>query len=276
MGPAREYLQERPIPSIHTVVVSIVWGMTRPVIGICTALERARWGMWDQEAVLLSRSYVEAVQHAGALALMLPPDVRLLEEPGEALDLLDGLMLAGGADIDPASYGERAHPETVDTAPERDRFEIALVRAAIERDLPVLGICRGMQLINVAYGGTLLQHLPERFGHHEHLRVAGTFDDADHDVDLIEGTLAVRATGEPHHATKSHHHQGVDRLGEGLQISGSSSMDGLPEAIEMPDRRFVLGVQWHPEADETSRVVVALVAEATRHMRERVPEGTAA
>ncbi len=246
--------------------------MTRPVIGICTALERARWGMWDQQAVLLSRSYVEAVQHAGALVVMLPPDELLLEDPGEALDLLDGLVLAGGADIDPSSYGQQAHPETLDTVPERDSFEIALVRAAIERDLPVLGICRGMQLINVAYGGTLMQHLPERFGHHEHLRVAGTFDGADHDVDLIEGTLAARAAGETHHATKSHHHQGVDRLGEGLQISGSSSMDGLPEAIEIDDRRFVLGVQWHPEADQASLVVVALVQEARKHMRERMAQ----
>ncbi len=254
----------------------MVWGMTRPVIGICTALERARWGLWDQDAVLLARSYVEAVQRAGGLVLMVPPDARLLEDPDEVLDLLDGLVLAGGADIDPASYGARAHPETVDTVPERDRFEIALVRAAIERDLPVLGICRGIQLINVAYGGTLLQHLPERFGHHEHLRVAGTFDGADHDVDLVEGSLAARAAGETHHATKSHHHQGVDRLGEGLLISGRSAMDGLPEAIEMPDLRFVLGVQWHPEADDTSHVVGALVAEAEKHMRERVAEGTAA
>jgi putative glutamine amidotransferase len=230
--------------------------------------------MWDQQAVLLSRSYVEAVQNAGGLALMLPPDEELLEDPSEALDLIDGLMLAGGADIDPAIYGEQAHPETVDTVPERDRFEIALVRAAVERDLPVLGICRGMQLINVAYGGTLLQHLPERFGHHEHLRVAGTFDGADHDVDLVDGSLAARAAGETHHATKSHHHQGVDRLGEGLLLSGSSSMDGLPEAIEIPGRRFVLGVQWHPEADEESRVVGALVSEAETHMLERAGEST--
>jgi putative glutamine amidotransferase len=232
--------------------------------------------MWDQEAVLLSRSYVQAAQDAGALVLMLPPDRLLLEDPGEALELLDGLVLAGGADIDPGSYGEEAHPETLDTVPERDRFEMALVRAAIERDLPVLGICRGMQLINVAYGGTLIQHLPERFGHHEHLRVAGTFDGADHDVELEEGSLAARAAGETSHATKSHHHQGIDRLGEGLRISGCSAMDGLPEAIEMPGKRFVLGVQWHPEADETSRVVGALVAEAEAHMRARAEAGAAA
>ncbi len=259
-----------PIPSIHTSVRLSCADVTRPVVGICTALERARWGLWDQDAVLLARSYVEAVQRAGGLVLMVPPDARLLEDPDEVLDLLDGLVLAGGSDIDPASYGAQAHPETVDTVPERDRFEIALVRAAVERDLPVLGICRGMQLINVAYGGTLLQHLPERFGHHEHLRVAGTFDGADHDVDLVEGSLAARAAGETHHATKSHHHQGVDQLGEGLLISGCSAMDGLPEAIEMPDLRFVLGVQWHPEADDTSHVVIALVAEAEKHMRERV------
>ena len=232
--------------------------------------------MWEQEAVLLARSYVEAVQNGGGLAVMLPPDDLLLDDPGDALDLLDGLMLAGGADIDPAVYGEDAHPETVDTVLERDRFEMALVRAAVERDLPVLGICRGMQLINVAYGGTLLQHLPERFGHHEHLKVVGTVDGADHDVDLVDGSLAAAAAGESHHATKSHHHQGVDRLGDGLQVTGSSSMDGLPEAIEMPGRRFVLGVQWHPEADEASRVVAALVTAAEQHMVERIGESTVA
>ncbi len=240
--------------------------MSRPVIGMCTALEQARWSVWEQPAMLLARNYVDAVQRAGALVLMLPPDPHLLEDPGQALGLIDGLVLTGGADIDPAFYGQQPHAETVDTVPERDAFEIALTRAAIERDKPVLGICRGMQLINVARGGTLLQHLPEHYGHGEHRRAIGSFDGADHDVRLIEGTLAARAAGETEHATKSHHHQGIDRLGEGLLISGRSALDDLPEAIEWEDgpshRRFVLGVQWHPEADLASSVIGALVEAA--------------
>jgi len=189
-------------------------------------------------------------------------DPHVTEDPDELLELLDGLVLAGGADIDPGSYGQSAHAETVDTVPERDAFEIALTRAAIERNLPVLGICRGMQLINVACGGTLTQHLPELYGHGEHRRVIGSFDGSDHDVTLREGSLAANAAGELRHATKSHHHQGVDRLGEGLVVSGVSALDQLPEAIELPERRFVLGVQWHPEADTASRVIGAFVAAA--------------
>jgi putative glutamine amidotransferase len=244
----------------------MVWGMTRPVIGICSALERAKWSVWDQCAALLPFNYVQAVQRAGGLVAMLPPDPLLTEDPGQALDLIDGLILAGGADIDPGAYGQRRHPETVATVPERDAFEIALTRAAIERDMPLLGICRGMQLINVACGGTLLQHLPERYGHHEHRRVVGSFDGADHDVLLSEGSLAAKAAGELAHATKSHHHQGVERLGEGLRVSGVSTLDELAEAIEWDGgpsgRRFVLGVQWHPEADVASSVVAALVEAA--------------
>jgi putative glutamine amidotransferase len=243
--------------------------MKRPTIGICTALERARWSVWDQRAALLASNYVEAVQRAGGLALMLAPDPHLVEHPGEALELLDGLMLAGGADIDPAAYGRPAHAETVDTVPERDIFEIALVRAAIERDLPVLGICRGMQLINVARGGTLEQHLPDRFGHGEHRRAIGSFDGADHDVSLVAGTLAARVVGAARHPTKSHHHQGVDELGEGLHVSGVSTLDELPEAIELPEKSFVLGVQWHPEADASSPVVGGLVAAASAYARAR-------
>lgn len=242
--------------------------MRRPKIGICTALERAQWSVWDQQAVLLPRSYVDAVQRAGGMAVLLPPDAHLTADPGEALELIDGLLLAGGADIDPASYGEESHAETSGTVPERDAFEIALVREAIAGGMPVLGICRGMQLINVAHGGTLFQHLPEYMGHHEHCRVPGSFEDADHEVRLNEGSLAALAAGETEHATKSHHHQGVDRVGDGLVVSGYSTMDDLPEAIELAGSAngrpspWLLGVQWHPEADESSTVVKALVQAA--------------
>jgi putative glutamine amidotransferase len=249
--------------------------MDRPVIGLCTALERARWSVWDQQAFLLPRSYVDAVQRAGGLALMLPPDERALDDPDPLLDLVDGLILAGGADVDPDTYAAERHPETAGTVPERDTFEIALARRALERDLPLLGICRGMQLMNVARGGTLLQHLPESHGHHDHRRNPGSFDGADHDVRLQDGSLAARAAGETTHGTKSHHHQGLDRLGEGLEVTGWSTLDELPEAIEVPGSRFALGVQWHPEADETSRLVEALVAEAAAARAERSAESPA-
>src|SRR5688572_31424606 len=208
--------------------------MRRPVIGICTALERARWTVWDNEAFLLSRAYVDAIQDAGGLVYMIPPDARTAEEPDAALDGLDGLILAGGADVDPIAYGAPRHPRTVGTTPERDAAEIPLARRAVERDLPLLGICRGMQLLNVALGGTLIQHLPDDLGHGDHRRHLGSFDDADHDVRLAPGSLAARACGELVHATKSHHHQGVDRLGEGLVASGWSVLDELVEAAEAP------------------------------------------
>ena len=230
-----------------------------PVIGLCAALEQARWGFWDQHAFLTPRSYLDAVQAAGGVGVLLPADPRAAEEPGRWLDLVDGLLLCGGADIDPGAYGEERHPETKHTVPERDAFEIALARAAIERDVPLLGICRGMQLLNVALGGTLIQHLPDDVGHTDHRRSPGSFEDADHDVTLTDGSLAARAAGESCHGTKSHHHQGVARLGEGLDITGRGVRDGLPEAIEIPGARFVLGVQWHPEADPQSGVVAAFV-----------------
>jgi putative glutamine amidotransferase len=236
-----------------------------PIIGLCTALERARWSVWDTEAVLLPRSYVDAVQRAGGIALLLPPDPAAVADPDRLLDLIDGLLLAGGADMDPATYGAEAHPETVGTVPERDAFELALAARAMERDLPFLGICRGMQVMNVARGGTLNQHLPDDYGHEDHRRALGTFDNADHDVRLAKGSLAARVAHEEVHGTKSHHHQGVERIGDGLEVTGWATLDELPEAIEVPGNRFALGVQWHPEADETSPLIAGLVEEARRH-----------
>lgn len=239
--------------------------MSRPRIGICAGIEQARWGLWDSETLLLPRSYATAVQRAGGVAILLAPDPVTTEDPDEVLDFLDGLILGGGVDVDPGSYGAERHPETVRTVPERDAFEMALARRALERDVPLLGICRGMQVMNVACGGTLIQHLPDDFGHEDHRRSPGSFDNSDHDVRLEAGSLAALAAGETLHGTKSHHHQGVRRLGDGLRPTGWATVDELPEAIEAPDRRFALGVQWHPEADPGSRVVAALVDAARRH-----------
>ena len=236
--------------------------MRAPRIGICTAVETARWTVWEREAFLLSRAYVDALHAAGAIAYMLPPGPPARERPEAVLDGLDALVLAGGADVDPASYGAAPHPATGGTRPDRDAAELALARAALARDLPLLGICRGMQLVNVALGGTLIQHLPDDVGHGDHRRALGSFDGADHDVRLAPGSLAAHACGELVHATKSHHHQGVDRLGEGLVASGWSVLDDLVEAIEVPAARWALGVQWHPEVDASSGVVAALVAAA--------------
>jgi putative glutamine amidotransferase len=232
--------------------------MAAPAIGICAAIERVSWGVWDgYEVTLAPRTYVTAVQRAGGLALVLPPGDAPAADPDLLLDRVDGLILAGGADIDPAGYGAETHTETRGTWPERDRFELALARRALQRDMPVLGICRGMQLLNVALGGTLDQHLPESAGAEVHRTAAGTF--GEHRVRLAPDSLACAAAGVEGFVVWSHHHQGVDRVGEGLRVSGWSVEDDLIEAIELPGKRFALGVIWHPEEDEESGVIAALV-----------------
>jgi putative glutamine amidotransferase len=232
----------------------------RPVIGLCAAEERASWGAWEDVLVMLPRSYARAVQLAGGLAILLPPDPVVAQDPDEVLDLLDGLVLAGGSDVDPALYGAEADPQTAGTCPPRDAFEAALARRALERDLPVLGICRGLQLLNVATGGTLVQHLPDRLGHEEHRPTPGLF--VEHEVRVEAGSLAARATGHQCAEVMSHHHQGPDRIGDGLVATGWAPSDGSVEALEAPGRRFALGVLWHPEQDERSRVVSARVEAA--------------
>jgi putative glutamine amidotransferase len=236
--------------------------VSRPVIGVCAVREPARWAFWDQDAHLVADSYVAPLQRAGGLAVLLAVDTRA---PLELLDRVDALLLIGGADLDPSVYGAVREPATESTYPERDRFEIALLRDAVSRGLPVLGICRGMQILNVAFGGTLEQDLVAPDGSHPHRRVRGTFEGNDHTVTLTAGSLAARSVGEESHVAHCHHHQAVRSLGGGLEVSGRAE-DGVIEAIEADDGAWVLGVQWHPEADDRSRLFGALCDAAAQRM----------
>ena len=243
---------------------------TRPTIGITCSVGDIRSGDWDEHAAFSPFAYIRAVQQAGARAILLVADDADAADPRELLRTVDGVILSGGgSDVAPHRYGEEAHPATADEEPHRDGFEIALARAATRHDIPVLGICRGMQLLNVAYGGTLHQHLPDSLGHDEHRELPASF--ARHEVRLTPGSLAASATGNETERVLSHHHQGPDEIGAGLAVTGRATRDDSPEAIEDPAARFLLGVLWHPEEDERSRVVAALVGAARE--RRRSSEG---
>jgi putative glutamine amidotransferase len=234
----------------------------RPLIGITTYAEGARWGVWEMAAALIPMSYVRAVERGGGRALLVPPSA---EGVVETLDALDGLVLSGGADIDPASYGAGAHPETRGTQPERDRAELALLEGALARDMPVLAVCRGSQVLNVARGGDLVQHLPDVVGDEKHKHTPGSF--ADHEVRLDPASRTGSALGE-RARVKSHHHQGYGRLGEGLRETAWAD-DGTVEGLEDPNKRFAVGVLWHPEEGEDAALFEALVDEARRYRTAR-------
>ena len=235
----------------------------RPLVGITTYAEpEVSWGAWRLPAALIPLSYVRALDAAGARPLLVPPVEEGVEE---TLDALDGLLFSGGADVDPATYGHDPHPQTSGVRPERDRAELALLTAALERDLPVLAVCRGSQLLNVARGGDLVQHLPDVVGDERHKHTPGAF--ADHAVSVepasrLGGLLGDRA------AVKSHHHQGFGRVGEGL-VPTARAEDGTLEALEDPSRRFAVGVLWHPEEGEDAALFAALVEQARTYRSER-------
>ena len=240
----------------------------RPAIGITSTIADIHAGGWDEHAAFSPVAYVRAVQRAGARAVLLVADDEDTADPQGLLSTLDGVILSGGAsDVAPRCYGQSPHAATAAEEPGRDAFEIALTRTAKRHDIPLLGVCRGMQLLNVAYDGTLHQHLPDVLGHDRHRRLPAGF--AQHDVALAPDSLAHAATGNATETVFSHHHQGPDRIGDGLKVTGRAGIDGSPEAIEDPEARFLLGVLWHPEEDERSRVVGALVEAARERHRSR-------
>jgi putative glutamine amidotransferase len=232
--------------------------VSQPLIGVSTYLESSvRWGVWHQPAALLPSGYHRLVQQAGGLAVLLPPDDPAAAEA--AVARLDGVVISGGPDVEPVRYGADPHPETGPPARERDAWELALIDAALAAGRPLLGICRGMQLLNVALGGTLVQHLPEKVGHGGHSGPPGVF--ARHEVRPVPGTRLGELLPAPV-TVPTYHHQAVDRLGHGLRTCAQAE-DGTPEALEPADEGgFVLAVQWHPEAGEDLRVMKALVAAA--------------
>jgi putative glutamine amidotransferase len=229
--------------------------MSRPIIGITTYVTPARWGYWDVEAALVPAAYVHAVERAGGRPVLIPPSEDGVEE---TLDAVNGLLFSGGSDLDPELYEQEPHDETFGVVAERDRGELALLEAALARDLPVLAVCRGSQVLNVARGGDLVQHLPDVVGDDKHKHTPGTF--ADHHVTLEAGTRLAELLGD-RAPVKSHHHQGIGRVGEGLRVAAHAE-DGTIEAVEDPSHRFALGVLWHPEAGEDLRLFEELVRAA--------------
>jgi putative glutamine amidotransferase len=234
----------------------------RPLIGVTTYTDTVSWGVWTLQAAMSPLSYVTSVERAGGRALLVPPSEDAVDE---TLDALDGLVLSGGEDLHPELYGADPHPETQQTRPERDRAELALLEGALARDMPVLATCRGSQVLNVALGGDLEQHLPDRLGSDRHRHTPGEF--ADHDVDLKEGSRLAGLLGD-RAPVKSHHHQGYGRLGDGLEPVAWAE-DGTIEALELRGKQFALGVLWHPEEGEDLALFEALVREAAEYSEAR-------
>jgi putative glutamine amidotransferase len=233
-------------------------GNTAPLIGISAYSEVARWGVWEQKATLLPQNYVDKVAAAGGVPVLLPPI------PGveAAVGRLDGLVISGGPDVEPGRYGQQPGPRTTVVRPGRDEAELALFLAALEAGTPVLGICRGMQLMNVALGGTLIQHLPDVVGHEGHSPTPGAM--GQHTVSVGESSCLAGIIGTGA-VVPTHHHQGIGKLGTGL-VATAWADDGTVEAVELEstDHPFTLGVQWHPEAAAEHSLFRALIETASR------------
>lgn len=232
--------------------------MRRPVIGITTYREPASWGVWQRPADLLGAGYADAVVAAGGAPVLLPP---LPEVALDALQALDALVLAGGADVDPQRYAAGRDPATGPPRQDRDDTELALARACLEREVPLLAICRGLQVLNVALGGTLVQHLPDVAGTAAHRAGDGRFHERT--LDVAPGSRLAALVGD-RLDVHCYHHQAVDRLADGLRAVAWSE-DGVVEAVErVPEGAFVLGVQAHPEESADRRLFAALTDAAAR------------
>jgi gamma-glutamyl-gamma-aminobutyrate hydrolase PuuD len=240
----------------------------RPLIGITSYAQPARWGAWELPAALVPLFYVQSVEEAGGRALVVPPSTDAVDE---TLDVLDGVVFSGGIDIDPAAYGAERHAKPDPAQVHRDAGELALLERALERDIPTLAICRGFQLVNVARGGDLVQHLPESVGHEGHREELGRF--SEHAVAVKSGTKLASILGMHHDGVKSSHHQGVGRVGEGL-VETAWADDGTLEGLEDPAKRFAVAVLWHPEMEEDKRLFAALVEEARLYRTERMARAT--
>jgi putative glutamine amidotransferase len=240
----------------------------RPVLGVTTYLQQAQTGVWDVMACFLPAIYIEGLTLAGGIATLLPPQPVDADVADRVLDGLDGLVLTGGRDVDPASYGQSPHPSTDEPARERDAWEFALVGRALERGLPVLGICRGAQVLNVALGGTLHQHLPDVVGHNWHQAGNAVFNTSV--ISTVPGTRLAALIGESTDA-QCYHHQAIAELGKGL-IATAWDPDGVVEAVEIPGPAFVVAVQWHPEERlDDLRLFAGVVAAAAEYATERLP-----
>jgi gamma-glutamyl-gamma-aminobutyrate hydrolase PuuD len=231
----------------------------RPVIGLTTYAETARMLVWEREFAMLHATYVAATQRAGGIAVLLPPQA---DGADEVLDRVDGLVLTGGADVDPLRYGQAPGERTSQPRALRDEWETALARAALRRHIPLLAICRGLQILNVALGGTLHQHLPGVTGNDSHQPTPGTFGSVE--VTTVPGTRTAGLLG-PALRVQCHHHQALARLAPGLTVTGHAA-DGTVEAAEVTGQAFALGVQWHPEEDrEDARLFTALASAGQRY-----------
>ncbi|MEO7123411.1 MAG: gamma-glutamyl-gamma-aminobutyrate hydrolase family protein [Lacisediminihabitans sp.] len=237
----------------------------RPIIGLTTYLEQTKSGAWDVPASFLPKTYIEAVTRAGGIAVLLPPQPVDATIAARVLDRLDGLIITGGRDVDPARYAQSAHPTTDTPRLDRDAWEDALITAAVERGLPFLGICRGAQMLNVALGGTLHQHLPDVIGSTRYSGSEGQF--AENDVDVTAGTALSVMLGDKPLSVKSHHHQAIDSVATALTVTARSG-DGVIQAVDLESVPFGVAVQWHPEEDaDDIRLFEGLVDAARKAMK---------